>query len=66
VKNSFEKISDQSFITLIENRRILCYTAGLTGEREAGKLVFNIQHQRLGRVYAIDHIGINWIFFVKY
>jgi peptidylamidoglycolate lyase len=40
-----------------ENRRVLCYTAGLTGEREAGKLVFNIQHQRLGRVYAIDHIG---------
>jgi len=40
-----------------ENRRILCYTAGITGERRAGKLVFNIQHKRLGRVFAIDHIG---------
>ncbi|XP_054159398.1 peptidyl-alpha-hydroxyglycine alpha-amidating lyase 2-like [Oppia nitens] len=40
-----------------ENRRILCYTAGLNGEKSAGKLVFNVQHKQLGRVFAIDHIG---------
>jgi len=40
-----------------ENRRILCYTAGLSGERRPGKLVFNVQHKHLGRVFAIDHIG---------
>ena len=42
----------------LENRRILCYTAGLSGERRAGRLVFNIKHKNLGKVYAIDHIGM--------
>ncbi|CAG2100721.1 unnamed protein product [Medioppia subpectinata] len=40
-----------------ENRRILCYTAGLSGERRPGKLVFNVQHKLMGKVYAVDHIG---------
>jgi peptidylamidoglycolate lyase len=39
-----------------EKRRILCFSAGLTGNRP-GKLMFNIQHPALGRVFAIDHFG---------
>ncbi|KAI1296749.1 Peptidyl-alpha-hydroxyglycine alpha-amidating lyase 2 [Halotydeus destructor] len=39
-----------------ENKRILCYTAGL-GDTEPGKLVFNVVHPDIGRVFAIDHIG---------
>lgn len=39
-----------------EQRRILCYTAGLQNSRP-GRLVFNVGHERLGRVFAIDHLG---------
>lgn len=39
-----------------ENRRILCYTAGLMTGR-AGKLLYNVQHEELGRVFGIQSIG---------
>jgi len=39
-----------------EYRRIACYTAGLTADSQPGRLVFDLRHPDLGRVFAIDHI----------
>ena len=40
-----------------ENRRILCYTAGLDDRSRSGILTFNVNHPRLNRVFAVDHVG---------
>lgn len=49
-----------------ENQRVLCYTAGLNGS-PPGKVVFNLNHPQIGRVFAIDHIGnTNYIGFKNF
>lgn len=39
-----------------ENRRILCFTAGLDGDKP-GVLMRNVLHPRLNRIFSIDNWG---------
>ena len=45
------------FCGFIENGRILCYNAGLNSYRQAGQLLFEVQHAEIHKLYAIAHIG---------
>lgn len=47
-----------------ENRRIPCYSAGLTSEVPPGQLMLDLRNPMIGRVFAIDHIG-NLLFAVS-
>ena len=40
-----------------ENRRIPCYSAGLTADMPPGQLILDLRNPMIGRVFAIDHIG---------
>lgn len=57
IPHSLTLLEDEDLICAAdrENKRILCFTAGLTDE--PGKLVFKIIHNQLGRVFGIEHIG---------
>lgn len=58
IPHSLTLIEDDNLICVAdrEKRRILCYEAGLDGLRP-GMLVVNVEHPRLNRIFALDHLN---------
>ncbi|GAB1605212.1 peptidyl-alpha-hydroxyglycine alpha-amidating lyase 2-like [Argonauta hians] len=46
---------DRIYVADRENKRILCFKAGLKDARETGKFVSSLVRKKLGRIYAVNY-----------
>lgn len=58
VPHSLTLIEEENLICVAdrEKRRVLCYESGLDGLKP-GMLMADIEHPRLNRIFAIDHLN---------
>lgn len=64
IPHSMALVEDQDMLCVAdrENRRIQCFSAGLNPGMQAGKFIYQISTNPLGRVYAITYGGDGLLF----